>query len=90
MSNPTLTKTLTATALLAAFVGGAALISSAATAKDGYEKCAGVAKAGQNDCANGLHTCAGQAKKDNDAKEWKYVKIGECVNLGGKVVTESK
>jgi uncharacterized membrane protein len=82
MSN-TLTKTVAAGAMLAAFVGGAAMLSQSATAKDGYEKCLGVAKAGANDCAGNGHTCAGQAKKDNDAKEWKYVKIGECVKMGG-------
>ena len=49
------------------------------------EKCFGIAKAGQNDCAaaNGSHSCAGQAKKDNDPGEWKYVAKGTCVNVGG-------
>ena len=34
------------------------------------EKCYGVAKAGQNDCANlsGSHSCAGMAKADGDVK----------------------
>jgi uncharacterized membrane protein len=38
------------------------------------EKCFGVAKAGANDCASasGSHSCAGQARKDNDAMDWKY------------------
>jgi len=50
------------------------------------EKCWGVAKAGQNDCAtkNGSHSCAGQAKKDNDPNEWKNVPAGSCEKLGGK------
>lgn len=51
------------------------------------EKCFGVAKAGQNDCAtkNGSHSCAGQAKKDMDANEWKKVPSGTCEKMGGKL-----
>ena len=51
------------------------------------EKCYGVAKTGQNDCAssNGSHSCAGQAKTDNDATEWKYVAKGTCEKAGGKL-----
>ena len=49
------------------------------------EKCYGVAKAGKNDCASadGSHSCAGQAAKDNDPNEWKYVAKGECAKMGG-------
>lgn len=49
------------------------------------EKCYGVAKAGQNDCANltGAHGCAGYAEKDNDPSEWRYVDAGTCTKLGG-------
>lgn len=51
------------------------------------EKCYGIAMAGQNDCASkaGSHSCAGQAKKDKDANEWKYVAKGTCSSLGGKL-----
>lgn len=50
------------------------------------EKCYGVAKAGQNDCANlsGTHSCAGQNKTDNGADEWRYVAKGTCAKMGGK------
>jgi len=53
------------------------------------EKCYGIAKAGKNDCgaADGSHSCAGQAKRDNDPKEWKYVAKGECEGLGGKLAS---
>jgi uncharacterized membrane protein len=49
------------------------------------EKCFGVAKAGQNDCANlsGTHSCAGQSKADKGADEWKYVAKGTCKDMGG-------
>jgi uncharacterized membrane protein len=56
------------------------------------EKCFGIAKAGQNDCANtsGTHSCAGQSKVDNGADEWKYVAKGTCKSLGGKTAEEAK
>jgi uncharacterized membrane protein len=56
------------------------------------EKCYGIAKAGQNDCANlsGTHTCAGQAKTDNDPAEWKYVPKGTCASLNGLSAAEAK
>lgn len=52
------------------------------------EKCFGIAKAGQNDCANvaGIHACAGQSKIDNDKREWKYVAKGTCEKAGGSLV----
>ena len=52
-------------------------------AKEGKEKCYGVAKAGKNDCAANGHSCAGQSKVDNDPTEWKYVPKGECEKMGG-------
>ena len=60
-------------ALVAAALAGlcASSVASAAThdapAAGDKEKCYGVAKAGQNDCASsdGAHSCAGQAVSDN-------------------------
>jgi uncharacterized membrane protein len=51
------------------------------------EKCFGIAKAGQNDCASttGAHSCAGQSKVDNDKKEWKFVAKGTCQKVGGSL-----
>ena len=49
-----------------------------------YEKCYGVAKAGQNDCGTATHTCAGKATRDNAPDEWKYVPRGTCEKMGGK------
>ncbi|MBL8344967.1 MAG: DUF2282 domain-containing protein [Rubrivivax sp.] len=56
------------------------------------EKCYGIAKAGQNDCANlaGTHSCAGQSKVDNDSGEWKYVAAGTCKSLKGMTAEEAK
>lgn len=66
---------------------GSASVSAADAAK---EKCAGVAKTGQNDCSTTKHGCAGQAKTDNAPDEWKYVPKGECEKMGGKVVAAEK
>lgn len=70
-----------------------ALLSSPALAQNAAkEKCFGIAKAGQNDCANlaGTHSCAGQAKVDNDKGEWKYVAAGTCKTMGGMSMDEAK
>ena len=37
--------------------------ASALAAKEGFEKCEGVVKAGMNDCGTNGHSCAGQSKK---------------------------
>ena len=65
----------------------AANVSAApAAAAADKEKCYGIAKAGQNDCAaaNGSHSCAGQSKVDNGAGDWKFVAKGTCEKAGGK------
>ena len=63
----------------------------AAQSKEGKEKCYGIAKAGQNDCANlsGSHTCAGQAKVDKGVDEWVYLKAGTCKKMGGMTFEEA-
>jgi uncharacterized membrane protein len=73
-------------ALLATALATVCITGSAHAADPAKEKCYGVAKAGQNDCAsaNGSHSCAGQAKKDKDPNEWKYVAKGTCEKEGGK------
>lgn len=70
-----------------------ALLSSPALAQTAAkEKCYGIAKAGQNDCANlaGTHSCAGQSKVDNDKGEWKYVAAGTCKDMKGLSADEAK
>ncbi len=62
----------------------------AKTDKMDKEKCYGVAKAGQNDCASasGSHSCSGQAKADMSKDEWKYVAKGTCEKAGGKLAAK--
>ncbi len=64
-------------------LGLGAVSQPATAAKEGFEKCMGVAKAGMNDCGTSQHACAGQAKVDNDAEEWIYVREGTCNEIGG-------
>jgi len=68
------------------------LVGQVAAQDKGKEKCYGIAKAGQNDCANlaGTHSCAGQSKVDNEAGEWKYVAKGTCKSLKGMTAEEAK
>ena len=75
---------LLASALAAVCVAGMG-VAHAADAGPGKEKCFGIAKAGQNDCASvmGTHSCAGQAKKDMDSTEWKFTALGTCACAGG-------
>jgi len=47
------------------------------------EKCFGVAKAGQNDCATNTSSCAGTSKKDGQSDAWVYVPKGVCGKLSG-------
>jgi uncharacterized membrane protein len=69
---------------------GVTTASANDAAKDAKEKCSGIVKAGQNDCSTPKHSCAGQAKTDNAADEWKFVPKGECEKMGGKVVAADK
>ena len=68
------------------------LVGQAAAQDKGKEKCYGIAKAGQNDCANlsGSHSCAGQSKADMSPDEWKHVAKGTCNHIKGLSEAEAK
>jgi uncharacterized membrane protein len=82
--------------LSTAIAGILALGASAANAvpdqPQNWEKCAGIAKIGMNDCGalDGKHSCAGQATIDNDDNEWVYVPEGTCTKITGGVVAKLK
>lgn len=73
-----------------------ALTSTAASAvpnqPEAWEKCAGVSKAGMNDCGSldGKHGCHGHAKMDNLDTEWIYVPKGTCEKITGGQVAAVK
>jgi len=72
-------------ALAASLALGLASLASAAhadEAKKPMEKCYGVAKAGQNDCAAGPGTsCAATSKKDYQGNAWVLVDKGTCTTI---------
>lgn len=84
---------LTALAMLGSL---ATVVSTASMAvpdqPKAWEKCAGIAKAGKNDCGalDGAHGCAGQAPEDNLDTEWVYVPKGTCEKITGGVVKKVK
>ena len=78
-------------AAAAASLMSLALVSAPVAAQE-KDKCFGIAKMGQNDCANlaGTHDCAGKAKMDMDKGEWKYVAKGTCKDMKGMSMDEAK
>ncbi|MEK7884855.1 MULTISPECIES: DUF2282 domain-containing protein [Methyloversatilis] len=88
-----MSKSVALHAALASVIALGVVANPAFAADDkGKEKCYGVAKKGANDCAsaNGSHSCAGQAKMDNDPNEWKFVAAGTCEKMGGKTMAPGK
>jgi len=85
-------------ALLASALAAAIALPTAVMAQSGpapaptfqAEKCYGLAKAGQNDCAStGNHSCAGTSKLDSDPASWVYVPAGYCERLVGGSLNEA-
>ncbi len=81
-------KLLTSAALLGVIAATSFSVQAETATTEAKVKCLGIAKAGKNDCAsaNGSHSCAGQAKVDNDPNEWAFAaSADECTKAGGKV-----
>ena len=47
------------------------------------EKCYGINAAAKNDCAEGAHSCAGQATKARDTKSFVLLPAGDCGKIQG-------
>jgi uncharacterized membrane protein len=81
------TAATTSASLLLGALGFASLLSTAyagpVAQPPGSEKCYGVAKAGKNDCAAGVHSCAGQATRSGDKSSYVYLPSGACAKLVG-------
>jgi len=68
-------------------LAGTALTSTAFAADDSKEQCAGVVKAGKNDCATATNACHGHVTSDANAEAWIYVPKGTCDRIvGGRIV----
>lgn len=86
-------QTLIQSALASILMMGALSAQAGPVAPDASkDKCYGISKAGENDCANasGTHSCAGTSKKDKDASDWKYVTKGTCDQMGGMMAPPKK
>ena len=82
---------------LSALFGAAALAAASTVAfadeskamdKPAMEHCFGVAKAGKNDCAAGMHSCAGQSTTDMDKASFVSLPAGVCAKLAGGSLTK--
>jgi uncharacterized membrane protein len=51
--------------------------------KDHLEKCYGINAVARNDCAEGAHSCAGQATKARDTKSFVLLPAGACAKIAG-------
>jgi len=55
-------------------------------ARDKLEKCYGVNSVAKNDCAEGAHSCAGQATQPREGKSFVLLPGGDCAKIqGGKL-----
>jgi len=52
-------------------------------AKDKLQKCYGINAVAKNDCAEGAHSCAGQATQARDLKSFVLLPAGDCSKIQG-------
>jgi uncharacterized membrane protein len=81
------------TAITGLLAIGAGTLTTAAYASDdhnGDEQCAGVIKAGKNDCATSMNECHGHVEKDSNAMAWIYVPKGTCEKIVGAHLVQVK
>ena len=74
------------TAITGLITLGAASVVTPVVAADehaGMEQCAGVIKAGRNDCATVTNACHGHVEKDSDQMAWIYLPKGSCDRIVG-------
>ena len=84
--------TLMANCAIAGLVaaGLAASGNAAEQKKIEIEKCAGIAKAGKNDCATGKNSCSGTSKVNGDKNAWIELPKGTCEKIvGGTLIKEA-
>lgn len=71
------------TSLIALSVGSFATAAFADDDHRGDEQCAGVIKAGKNDCATRMNECHGHVATDGNPMAWIYVPKGTCQKIAG-------
>lgn len=89
-------KTSINTAIAGILALGAGMATTTAQAvpdqPSAWEKCAGMSKAGMNDCGalDDKHACAGMASDDSNPNEWVYLPKGTCTKVVGGIVAGEK
>lgn len=76
------------TAFLAMVTANSALAASSTTPEQ--EKCYGIVKAGMNDCATAVASCASSATKDNQPDAFIFVPKGTCQKIVGGSLESGK
>jgi len=69
------------------------LAASAYAAQEDHskdEKCAGVIKAGKNDCSTSRNACHSHVTVDSDAEAWVWLPKGTCEKIVGARVSSIK
>ena len=56
--------------------------------KNHLQKCYGINAASKNDCAEGTHSCAGQATMARDPKSFVLLPAGDCSKIAGGATTK--
>jgi uncharacterized membrane protein len=54
------------------------------------EQCAGIVKAGFNDCASAEHICAGMNSDDGYSEDWLWLPKGTCQKISGAHILVKK
>jgi len=79
---------LSVAAALAGAIGMAGAVVPTTTVAQDQTKCYGVAKAGENMCANeitGEHSCQGQSTVDYHGGDWVLMPASACEEEGGRL-----
>jgi len=63
--------------------GALAVGESALADAPAMEQCAGVVKAGANDCATSTNACHSHVTSDSNPEAWVYLPKGTCERLAG-------
>ena len=81
-------KNLVFQAAISALALAGATVANNALAAGAQEQCAGVIKAGKNDCATSMNDCHSHVTVDASPEAWIYLPKGTCERIvGARVVT---
>jgi len=67
----------------ALFLSATSIATSAYAGDPSQEQCAGVVKAGKNDCTTSMNACHGHVEVDSGPMAWIYVPKGTCEKIAG-------